>query len=246
MRGTRLNAKSLENFLTAALTVCFLNESMTQERLNRLITDSARKARKRARLLQPRNEALTNIDAASRVLGEWSRNPRYLDNNAQPIAIRARGEAPSIEALFKGTRGSRHFKEGFERLVELGLIRKKGKAKFSPSADHVVITKLNADLVAHVADTINKFISTVLWNTARNRGDGSRLIERATFVDNLPPAAVKEFRRYSRDQGAAFVSTINDWLEDRKLVSRSSRSKAKGNQTVGLHVFSFVGRGENP
>jgi hypothetical protein len=95
-------------------------------------------------------------------------------------------------------------------------------------------------MVANLALSMNRLVSTLLHNTTASRRSGERLIERNALVTDLPKEKLEEFILFSREQGAALVSTMNDWLENRRFGDERTSARAS-QQTIeaGIHVFAF-------
>jgi hypothetical protein len=74
---------------------------------------------------QARRHMREVIDAAH-VVTVWYSDPMYLDANGEPIRLRARGQAPSLEALIKRVDGSLDLAEVIRYLARARTIRRVG------------------------------------------------------------------------------------------------------------------------
>jgi hypothetical protein len=104
----------------------------------------------------------------------------------------------------------------------------------------MIMPTLTPEFFDAVAQTIQRLIATVLGNTSPSSSKSSRLVERMTFVPDLPRHEIPEFRRFALDQAATLVNTMDDWLESRRSPRKlRSRNKSRG-VSAGLHVFAFI------
>jgi hypothetical protein len=172
---------------------------------------------------------------------QWQRSPEYLDEEGNPIPLRIRGRAPSLEALFRKLKFQSYFPVGVSHLQELGLVRKVRKGLFVPKTSEMIIQALTPEMVEVLAQTLNRLVATVLQNTSLEKPTELRLIERLTAVPNFPRKDVQAFKKFAQEQGGMVIATMNDWLETRRAEQPPS-ALAKEDLTAGLHVFAFLER----
>jgi hypothetical protein len=235
------NAQSnIERMLSAIFTMCLLNEGIDPLQLDELVRRSRAKANQRAHRLKPNRAKAIDLVLLGSVLHRWNRTPNYLDVDARPFPIKAAGPAPSIQALFRAERSRGAFEEGVKQMTRLGLIRRNRVGLYRPRNDLILLHSLTPEMVANLALSINRLIETLLQNTATKRRTASRLIERNALVSDLPKRYLEEFKAFSREQGAALVSTMNDWLESRRReTTKSARKSRIPTVSAGIHVFAF-------
>jgi hypothetical protein len=238
-----LDKKQISDLLTAVFTVCSLDRSLDDPDLDRLIAASRRSAKRKVLKLRPDRKVLVDLDALGHVVYLWQRTPKYLTRDGNPKPIPARGPAPSIEALFRGVKRGGYFEQGFKHLVRVGRIRAAGSGNYLPCSEVSIVDGLTPEMVKLLSLTINRLVSTVLFNTSQNGSKSLKFIERITMVPDLPKGQVRNFKLFAREQGGALIDTMNEWLESRRG-NRVARVVGKaGHVTAGLHVFSFVERG---
>ena len=222
----------------------FLLDSGSNLRTVRAIVDRAfSEAVERNRQSHQRGES--GLATAGRVLDAWHRNRRYIDENAEPRAIRLLGRAPSVEALIKLENSDCDAAEFARNLNSLGLLSRSGRNLFKPVTRVAVIARLNPFIQQYVARSSVTLLRTIRHNVStptRSR----RLIERFAEVPDLPATCAAEFRRFSHEQGWAMLKTLNDWLESRRL--RRTANSDRRTVRAGVHLYAYldpVGR-ENP
>jgi hypothetical protein len=230
----------IKRILSAVFTLCLLNQELSEGELESLITAARAEARKKIRSLSPQRASSVDLVLLGSVLHRWHRNSMYLDGEARPFPIRATGKAPSIEALFQAENRKQYYRKGIDHMRKAGLVRRTKTGLYLPCNDSILLHALTPEMVANVALAMNRLMTTLLYNTASSRQREERLIERNALVTDLPKRKLKEFIRFSREQGAALVSTMNDWLEHGRADEESIRPRSKRSaNTVGIHVFAF-------
>lgn len=242
MSGTQKAAQDRKwtDLLTAVFTLCALDSRLAPGDLDRIIGSSRRMAKKKVASLSPQGQRTVDFDALGHVIYQWQRSPRYLDDLGKPILIVARGPAPSIEALFKEIHRSDYFEAGLTHLRQVGRIRKMRNGLYSTSEEVSIVPTFTPELADLLAQTVNRLLATVLQNTSLKRRTAIRLIERTTFVPDLPERQIELFKMFAREQGGALINTMNDWLESHRGKAKPRRKNIPGHITAGLHVFAFV------
>jgi len=231
---------NLKRILSAVFTLCFLNRDLDNDHIDRLVASARTEARKKLQALSPDRAQSIDLVLLGSILHRWNRNPRYLDEDARPLPIRATGRAPSVEALFRSENREGYFKQGLQDMRRAGFVRRNRSGHYLPRNDSILLHTLTPEMVANLALSIDRLVTTLLHNTASSRRSDERLIERNALVTDLPKERLKEFVLFSREQGAALVSTMNDWLEIRRQRERRSRARSnRGTVSAGIHVFAF-------
>jgi len=231
---------NIERMLSAIFTLCLLNDEIDPSQLDELVRRSRSKASKRVQKLKPNRTKAMDLVLLGSVLHRWNRNPSYLDSDARPFPLRPRGPAPSVHALFRAEKRANAFAQGLNQMESAGLIRRTKSGHYLPCKDLILLHSLTPEMVGNLALSINRLIETLLQNTQTRRRKGTRLIERNALVPDLPSRYLEEFKTFSREQGAALVSTMNDWLENRrKGKSKAGWASNAATVSAGIHVFAF-------
>jgi Family of unknown function (DUF6502) len=234
--------KQIEDLLTAVFTLCLLDSSIADLNLESIVARCNLAARKKAHRLRSRRPAEVDFDVLGHVIYIWQRTAAYLDDEGKPLAIAARGPAPSVQALFRDVRRSSYFEKGLKHLLEVKRIKRQRGGRYLPCSEVTIVNGLTPELVSLLNQTINRLVSTVLHNTAQRNSKALRLVERVTAVPDLPVKQVRAFKVFAREQGGALINTMNEWLESRRGAKKARSARADKNQTAGLHVFAFVER----
>ena len=235
---TEYNA--LRKILSSAFTLCLLNRDLKDDQLERLVVSAKSEARKKVRSLGPERAKSIDLILLGSILHRWNRNPKYLNDEARPFPIRAAGRAPSIEALFRAENRTSYFKKGLRDMRSAGFVRRNRSGLYLPKNDSILLHTLTPEMVENLVLSIDRLVATLLHNTSASRRSEDRLIERNALVTDLPKHMLKEFILFSREQGAALVTTMNDWLENRRAGdSRLTSRPTQRTVSAGIHVFAF-------
>jgi hypothetical protein len=239
-----IERKRLKNLLEAVFTVCALQATIGEVELGQMVEKARLRGYKRVRSLSRNRQSAVDFDALGLVIHRWQRSAKYLDEDGQPFPIPARGPAPSIEALFREIRRTRYFEPGVKHLKKLKRVRRAAGKKYLPLDATTIVPTLTPELFEVLAQTIQRLVATVLHNTSLRRSTSIRLIERLTSVPDLPKKQLLEFKKFAREQGAALICTMNEWLESHRGKEKSRSAGAADRVTAGLHVFGFTEGGK--
>jgi len=229
----------LTRLLSALFTVCMMDSHLTKDVLEGVVIDAAAQARRDLKRLQAKQAAPVDLDVIGHVIYHWQRSARYLDPSGKPFPIPSHGPAPSIEALFRQLKVSKKFDTSFPQLRKYKRVRVTKGGLYFPSSETTIIPTLTPEVVMALTQTINRLVATVLQNTSARNRNSIRLIERSTWVPDLPKARLPEFKQFVREQAGGMLETVNDWLETRRG-SVARKPNDPGRFEVGLHAFAFV------
>ncbi len=178
---------------------------------------------------------------AGAVLRAWHREEKYLDNAANPIPLGAKRGAKSLAALIRSQDPDAEADLLIAEMQRTGLIKKAPNGKFLPTTSAATIRQLHPLAVDHVAKTVMRLVETVDRNT-HVTSKKMPLIERYAHVPDLDARDAQAFADFTRQQGAACLEAIEDWLESRRVPTAKGRG-GRGSVSAGMHVFAYVGEG---
>ena len=191
----------------------------------------------RKKHVRPKQRLLGRSDdtVTAAILHRWHRDTALIDLNAMPKPLKLKGVAPSVEALVRSERPRSDPSDLIASMVTLGLLKKASAGRYLPKARIATIPRMHPVLIEHVARSIARLLETVGENTTRKHA--SPLIERFTHIPDLPFNRIAEFREFSQRHGTAFLASVDDWLESRRV--RNASRKVSGT-TAGIHVFAYL------
>jgi hypothetical protein len=241
-RSSRTELERLHKLLEAVFMICAMHPNVSDRQLDQLIKDTRGRGSRRVAARWNARGTSVDFDALSLVLHRWTRTARYLTDEGEPIALKPRGASPSIETLFREVNRSNYFELGLKHLEKIGQIKKSDAGLFLPVRVTIIVPTLTPELFDVLAHAMHRLVATVLFNTSSAGSKSARLIERMAYIPDLPKNKVPSFKRFAREQGAALIETVDDWLEN----NRGSKSGSHKARTLlvpaGFHVFSFIGQ----
>jgi Family of unknown function (DUF6502) len=218
----------------------FLQRSgLTKQDILQLVEGSLRRLPRRSA-----NSANLKTRKGSRVtyvvglaLYRWHRDPDFIDGSGNPIPLALSGRAPSVESLIRHEKPEVSARELVAEFKSLRLIRPAGKGLYLPTNIAGRIRTDHPILLEHLANSVVRLLSTARENT-KSKSDKT-FIERFVHVPDLKSSKISEFRDFSNQQAAAFLATIDDWLESNRVTNSSATSERS--VPAGVHAFAFLG-----
>jgi hypothetical protein len=199
------------------------------------MTDQRRGSRKRGSL------PAGNDFSAAAAIKIWHNDPRYLNSRARPKALRLRGRTPSVESLAKKACPDGAHASLVSALQTSGMLKRSAGGRFTPSEEYATPLGLHPIAIQHVAKSVVRLVETALRNTHSN-GKGISLIERFARVPDLDAREAKAFAEFTRRQGLAYLQSVDDWLETRRLNGKAKTRTQRGGTTgAGVHLFAYIG-----
>jgi hypothetical protein len=178
--------------------------------------------------------------AAGAILRAWHREPRYLDDSANPLPLHLRRGSKSLVSLVRSQDQSVDIGSLIEEMRRTGLIRRIRDGRYLPTTSAATIRQLHPLAIDHVAKTVMRLVETVNRNTHviyRKKP----LIERYAHVPDLDSREAQAFAEFTRQQGAACLEAIEDWLESRRRPAPRSDRNTAVSVNAGMHVFAYIG-----
>ena len=179
---------------------------------------------------------------AGAVLRAWHREPTFLDDNAEPIPLFPRKGKVNLFSLVRSQDDSVDVGSLVREMHRTGLIKKDVSGRYHPITNAATIGQMHPLAIDHVAKTVMRLVESVNRNMQSSVAKTS-LIERYAHVPDLSAKEAKAFADFTRQQGAACLEAIEDWLESRR--NKYSRNTTVRRQSPGLsagvHIFAHIG-----
>ena len=193
--------------------------------------------RSRKRVLLP---AGSDFSAAA-AIKIWHNDPKYLNSSARPKALRLRGRAPSVESLARKACPDGNHVSLMVALRSSGILKRSAGGRFLPAEEYATPQGLHPIAIQHVAKSVVRLVETALRNT-HSSGRGISLIERFARVPDLDAREAKAFAEFTRRQGLAYLQSVDDWLETRRINGKVKTRPQRGGTTgAGVHLFAYIG-----
>lgn len=183
-----------------------------------------------------------NGDVSAHLLRMWFRDARLVrgvDSKPRPLPL-SRGKN-SLKSLIRELDESADAAAVIRDMKAVGLIKKNTRGLYVPTANAAVIPRLHPLIIEHAVRSVIRFVST-LHRNSNPTPDLPPLLERYSYVPDLNPADSREFAEFARDQGQAYLNTLDDWLEHRRVPKRrGSPRPLKSGVPAGVHLITFIG-----
>lgn len=177
---------------------------------------------------------------AGAVLRAWHRESKYIDESASPVPLHLHRGGKSLASLIHSQDRKVDASSLIEEMKRTGLIKKVRDGRYLPTANAATIRQLHPLAVDHVAKTVMRLVETVNRNTHANFKK-MPLIERYAHVPDLDSREAQAFADFTRQQGAACLEAIEDWLESRRKNAPRISGNRAASVSAGMHVFAYVG-----
>jgi hypothetical protein len=185
-----------------------------------------------------------NGNVSAELLRLWTRDGRYIDRDARPKPLSVSRGKNSLVSLIASLDPSADPLSIVESMRSVGLLRKLSNGKYIPTAESVTIDRLHPLAIEHVAKSLIRIVTTVCRNTDPRR-QAIPLIERYAYVPDLSRVETKAFAEFTRAQGMAYLESVDDWLEQRRVrrLPANSRRVSRNGVTAGVHLVAYLGDG---
>lgn len=239
MKNSRTLSPELMSGLFNSILEFMIRSGVALPQIELLFVSSMLKQQRRSRKRTPL-PAGSDFSAAA-AIKIWHNDPKYLNSSARPKALRLRGKAPSVESLARKACRDGNHASLMGALRSSGMLKRSAGGRFIPAEEYATPQGLHPIAIQHVAKSVVRLVETALRNT-HSTGKGISLIERFARVPDLDAREAKAFADFTRRQGLAYLQSVDDWLETRRLsgkaTTRTQRSAATG---AGVHLFAYIG-----
>lgn len=243
MKGSAAIPKDLMDSLVLSI-VSFMNKAgMSPEEIEMSflagMKDLTAKLKGRGREGARSSHAIGCDTIAGAVLRSWHRDPLYLDDLANPVPLSMSGKALSLSSLVRAQDPKADIASLVSAMHRTGLIKKLSGQRFLPTTSAATISQMHPFAVDHVVKTVLRLVETVTRNM-QLIDSKYPLVERYAHVPDLDPMEAKAFSEFTRQQGAACLEAIEDWLEARRKGRRKTTSSKRVSLSAGMHVFAYL------
>jgi hypothetical protein len=108
-----------------------------------------------------------------------------------------------------------------------------------PSGRSAKIEGLDHYLAEHISNGVLRLVETAHFNFTPG-GKRAPLLQRAAAVRTLPRSLRRNFREYVNEQGNAFVTNIDDWLEAHaQPTNRRAPLRRQRLTNAGVYAFAY-------
>jgi hypothetical protein len=171
------------------------------------------------------------------VLSVWLSDPNYLDQQGQPLPIRLRGAAPSLEALIDRVSSGLQIEQVVKYLVRTGSITKVGR-RYAVRRTSVSVSREPELAYAHGLQTVLALLHTI-ENNAPPIQDRHLCFEFTAGNTRFPTRLRGEFDTRLRRLGMDFLRRLDADMR------RAEDSRRPGEPTLRMTVGLFQSEENN-
>lgn len=177
-----------------------------------------------------------NLVVAGNALYLWNRDKRFLDSHAKPKRLKLHGTSGSVQHLIELCDKTVDSQRVASDMRDVEMV-KKIPGGYLPVEYGSPLSPSHPMCKVHFLRSLRSLIWSIENNMVANEGE--RLIERKALVLQLPVKDFSAFRDLARQQGAALIATMNDWLESKRRHANDTATHGKTSE-AGVHFFSFL------
>jgi hypothetical protein len=131
-----------------------------------------------------------------------------------------------------------------QEMKTVRLIRKTSHGKYLPNAEFAIVGSLHPLAIDHIAKLVIRLFGTVSRNVDPS-GKALKLFERQAYAPDLDWSERAAFAEFTRTQGVAYLESVANWLQQRRLCRRASRTRPNGKQVAAsVYAFAYLGDDE--
>lgn len=190
-----------------------------------------------ARILAGQERKPKTEDLASKVVGQWRYDKRYLNPSGSPRVLTAEGMESEFVSLVKSVTSDLNPYTILFELERVGMIeRTPNGVKLTGSMYIPMELHQGLDLMA---DDVEDLMHAVHENLSM-RAPEERTLHVKTEYDNIPTEKVPLIRKWVRRQGSLFHKRIRDFLSDHDRDITPSRGISSGRVRVAVGSFNRI------
>ncbi|PLY02178.1 MAG: hypothetical protein C0623_04110 [Desulfuromonas sp.] len=182
------------------------------------------------------NEAALRFNRAARVIGGWTRDPRFLDMSGQPAKLSLQEGENSFNDLVRAYGGDVPTRAVFDELLRVGSIASTGEGTVELVDRAYVPNTGLSEKIEILGTDVGDLISTIDHNI--EAGSDPKRFQRKVAYDNIPEEAAATFQVESAEKAQQLLEEFDRFLaaQDRDL---NPGKKGTGRKRVGIGVYYF-------
>lgn len=175
----------------------------------------------------------------ARVLHAWHVDSRFTDESGAPRRLPFQDEGISFASLVRAVAGDIPPGAIRAELKKCGALSEHPDGSVQALKRYYVPGDVGEKAVAVVSRIMFPVVAGIAHNANPTRTAGG-FIQRFAYSDRLPMEAADDFRRWAREQGSAFIESVDDWLAQKEREPREEDASSEV-KTFGVGVFYYEG-----
>jgi hypothetical protein len=182
-----------------------------------------------------------NENLSAELLRVWHRDGRYIDMDAKPRPLSLTKGRNNLRATIRRLDPTANAAEILREMKLVKLIRRTSNGKYLPTSEAAIVTTMHPLATDHIAKLVIRLVSTVSRNID-STAKSLPLIERHAYAPDLNIAEREAFAEFTRAQGMAYLESVDNWLEKRRVrrIGVGARRKPAG-VAASVHLFAYLG-----
>jgi hypothetical protein len=164
----------------------------------------------------------TAVNFLSAMLARWHNDPDYVDENGEPLPIRPRGDAPSLESLYEKVCQTKPDDEGGIS-VDDAISRLKGHDSVSENDAGELYPRSVVFHVQRESDIgvtaqlgyFAEFGRTIAYNAIRGKGEG--LFQYVARNENIPVSIIPMIHAILEDKGIELLKEVDNYMGSEQM-----------------------------
>lgn len=177
---------------------------------------------------------------ALRVFARWTTDPRYLDDQGQPLTLPRSGEAPSFEALAASVTKDVHPRSLLDDMLRLKVALWDAVAdQVSLSREHFVPHHDRARSLGYLGGHVGDHLSAAVDNVLNL--DEPPHFEQAIHANGLSAQSLAQVRGLVTAQWKPLVAALVPALQEQIEADAQAGRPTEGRVCIGLYAYSTEG-----
>ena len=170
----------------------------------------------------------------------WHQNPQYLDDEGNPLPIKARGTRPSFQHLAQ--RKVKRVNESFllSELERLGAVTTDERGLIHVHVRSFPMYEDKRLATQHTLTALDGFIRTLRHNLDSAPSNSDQLFHRLAWNGNFDSREIPKLKIRVKRHGQSFLESFDNWLGIRSLAKTPKSKSPAGRAQVSIGVYLSV------
>ena len=172
------------------------------------------------------------------VLSYWHRDPRYLDNNGNPRALRKNGRGISFQTLVSVALPGSSAKQILSTLEGIRAVRIDANGFVTPLRRTVPVFSDRDLAIHHTFMALRGFIKTLRHNMDSRPLNADQLFHRIAWNGEFDGKEIARLKIWINKHGQDFLESIDDWMKTHSIPRRGkiNRKSSPVKASVGIYL----------
>ncbi len=202
-----------------------------------IITGLSRKEVKRMKEISEPDDlgASGRYNRAARVISGWLKDPRFVDEQGNPLELPFEGDEVSFSSLVKHYSGDVPPRAIRDEMIRVGVVKQKDTTIQLLTRGYIV-KQGEVDKLAIMGSDVSELINTIHHNITADPAEA--FLQRKVKYDNIPDDVIKRVRKLIFEQGKEFVDSMDKQISqyDRDI---NPSMVGEGRRGAGIGIFYF-------